>query len=142
MTIAPPPARDAAATRAAASVDRTIRLITKGATAGATCSPELAEGPWTFDRGPAGYGPGSSMGDVIPTGSPRQGALPAEYREASDAELHDRIRAAKATLGDRVVVLGHFYQRDEVIEHADFTGDSFQLANAAKGRPDAEAIVF
>ena len=142
MTIAPPTARDAGATRAAASVDRTIRLITRGTTGGETCSPELAKGPWEFDRGPTGYGPGSSMGDVIPTGSPRQGALPEAYRTASDAELDDRIRAAKATLGDRVVVLGHFYQRDEVIEHADFTGDSFQLANAAKGRPDAEAIVF
>jgi quinolinate synthase len=142
MTIAPATPRDAGATRAAASVDRTIRLITRGTTGGETCSPELAKGPWEFDRGPAGYGPGSSMGDVIPTGSPRQGALPEAYRTASDAELHDRIRGAKATLGDRVVVLGHFYQRDEVIEHADFTGDSFQLANAAKGRPDAEAIVF
>lgn len=129
-------------TRDAASVDRTIRLITTGTAGGSTCTPELAKGPWEFDSGPAGYGPGSSMGDVIPTGSPRQGSLPEGYRVASDAELHDRIRAAKATLGDRVVVLGHFYQRDEVIEHADFTGDSFQLANAAKGRPDAEAIVF
>jgi quinolinate synthase len=138
MTIAPP----ASDVRAAASVDRTIRLIAKGATAAETCSPELAKGPWEFDRGPAAYGPGSSMGDVIPTGSPRQGALPESYRTASESELHDRIIAAKATLGDRVVVLGHFYQRDEVIEHADFTGDSFQLANAAKGRPDAEAIVF
>ena len=78
MTIAPPTARDAGATRAAASVDRTIRLIAKGATSGATCSPELAKGPWEFDRGPGGYGPGSSMGVVIPTGSPRQGQLPAE----------------------------------------------------------------
>lgn len=129
-------------TRTAASVDRTIQLITRGATSGSACSPALAKGPWEFDTGPAGYGPGSSMGDVIPTGSPRQGALPEAYRTATDEELHARIRAAKATLGDRVVVLGHFYQRDEVIEHADFTGDSFQLANAAKGRPDAEAIVF
>lgn len=129
-------------TRAAASVDRTIRLITTGSAAGSTCTPDLARGPWDFDGGPAGYGPGSSMGDVIPAGAPRQGALPEEYRRASDAELDQRIRAAKATLGDRVVVLGHFYQRDEVVLHADFTGDSFQLANAAKTRPDAEAIVF
>ncbi len=128
--------------RAAASVDRSIRLITAGAASGQTCAPELAKGPWEFDAGTVGYGPGSSMGDVIPAGSPRQGALPREYREAGDDELRQRIRAAKATLGDRVLVLGHFYQRDEVIEHADFTGDSFQLANAAKGRPDAEAIVF
>lgn len=129
-------------TRAAASVDHSIRLISTGKAAGASCAPELADGPWTFDAGPAGYGPGASMGDVIPTGSPRQGALPEAYRIASDAELHERIRAAKATLGDRVVVLGHFYQRDEVVQHADFVGDSFQLANAALTKPDAEAIVF
>jgi quinolinate synthase len=139
MTIAPPPP---ARPLPGASVDRAIQLISAGATPGATCAPELAQGPWDFDRGPSSYGPGASMGDVIPTGSPRQGALPEAYRLASDAELHDRIRAAKATLGDRVVVLGHFYQRDEVIQHADYVGDSFQLANAALTRPDAEAIVF
>ena len=121
-------------TRAAASVDRTIQLLATGATTGEACTPDLAKGPWEFDAGPAAYGPGSSMGDVIPTGSPRQGALPEAYRTASNDELHARIRAAKATLGDRVVVLGHFYQRDEVIEHADFVGDSFQLANAALSR--------
>ncbi len=82
------------------------------------------------------------MGDVIPTGAPRQGQLPSEYQRASNDELHDRIRAAKATLGERVVILGHFYQRDEVVQHADFLGDSFQLANAAQTVPNAEAIVF
>ncbi len=107
-----------------------------------SCAPELADGPWTFDLGTPGYGPGSSMGDVIPTGSPRQGQLPREYQDASNDELNDRIRAAKQTLGDRAVVLGHFYQRDEVVQHADFLGDSFQLANAAQTVPDAEAIVF
>ncbi|BDZ63438.1 quinolinate synthase NadA [Agromyces mangrovi Wang et al. 2018] len=142
MTIATPPARDEAQVRRAASVDRSIRLIQTGATTGETCTPELAKGPWEFDRGPIGYGPGSSMGDVIPTGSPRQGDLPESYRTASQDELHERIEAAKATLGDRVVVLGHFYQRDEVVRHADFVGDSFQLANAAKAKPEAEAIVF
>jgi quinolinate synthase len=107
----------------------------------AICTPDLVRPPWDFDAVP-GYGPGSSMGDVIPVGAPRQGSLPSEYRVASDAELHDRIRAAKQTLGDRVVILGHFYQRDEVVQHADFVGDSFQLANAAQTVPDAEAIVF
>jgi quinolinate synthase len=119
------------------SVDTIIRTVP-----GESCAPELAEGPWTFDLGTPGYGPGASMGDVIPTGSPRQGQLPAEYQQASNDELHERIRAAKATLGDRVVVLGHFYQRDEVVQHADFLGDSFQLANAAQTVPNAEAIVF
>ena len=122
------------------SVDTTIQLIRSGG-AGETCSPELAKGPWEFDLAP-GYGPGSSMGDVIPTGSPRQGALPAEYQTASNEQVHERIAVARRTLGDRVVILGHFYQREEVIRHADFVGDSFQLANAAKSKPDAEAIVF
>jgi quinolinate synthase len=120
------------------SVDTIIRVSSTGE----TCSPALADGPWTFDLGAAGYGPGASMGDVIPTGSPRQGQLPTEYQRASNDELHDRIRAAKTALGGRAVVLGHFYQRDEVVQHADFVGDSFQLANAAQTVPEAEAIVF
>ncbi|WP_091231577.1 quinolinate synthase NadA [Microbacterium sp. 3J1] len=124
-----------------ASVDHAIQSIVSGASTDATCATDLAAGPWDFDARP-GYGPGSSMGDVIPTGSPRQGELPADYREASEAELDARIRAAKQTLGDRAVILGHFYQREEVVRHADYVGDSFQLATAAKGRPDAEAIVF
>jgi len=122
-----------------ASVDRTIRLLPR--VQDATCTTDLVEDPWDFDTAP-GYGPGASMGDVIPTGSPRQGELPRAYREASDEDLHARILAAKETLGDRVVILGHFYQREEVVRHADYVGDSFQLANAAKAHPEAEAIVF
>ncbi|BAS17440.1 quinolinate synthase A [Arthrobacter sp. Hiyo8] len=68
--------------------------------------------------------------------------MPEEYKLASDAELDARIRTAKETLGDRAVILGHFYQRDEVVQYADFVGDSFQLANAALTKPDAEAIIF
>jgi quinolinate synthase len=125
------------------SVDTQIKEIVSGITNGAVCSTELAEGPWVFDAQPLNsYGPGSSMGDVIPTGSPRQGMLPLEYQQATNEQLHERIRAAKATLGERVVILGHFYQRDEVVQHADFLGDSFQLANAAQTVPNAEAIVF
>ncbi|MFG6445242.1 quinolinate synthase NadA [Microbacterium sp. P07] len=123
------------------SVDHEIQAIVAGDSLTATCTTDLAAGPWNFDSRP-GYGPGASMGDVIPTGSPRQGELPPEYRDASDEELEARIVAAKATLGDRVVVLGHFYQREEVIRHADYVGDSFQLANAAQAHPDAEAIIF
>ena len=78
----------------------------------------------------------------MPEAGPVQGALPEEYRKASAAELDLRIRAAKHALGERVVVMGHFYQRDEVIQYADFVGDSFQLAQAARTRPKAEAIVF
>ncbi|MFG6476302.1 quinolinate synthase NadA [Microbacterium sp. P06] len=123
------------------SIDHEIQAIVAGDSLTATCTSDLAAGPWNFDSRP-GYGPGASMGDVIPTGSPRQGELPPEYRDASDEELEARIVAAKATLGERVVVLGHFYQREEVIRHADYVGDSFQLANAAQAHPDAEAIIF
>ncbi len=72
---------------------------------------------------------------MIPADAPRQGGLPAEYRTASPEELDLRIRAAKHALGERVVVLGHFYQRDEVVKYADFVGDSYQLAQAARTRP-------
>jgi len=123
------------------TLDTTIRAITNGAAPGETCTDDLAKGPWEFDATP-GYGPGSSMFDVIPTGTPRQGALPAAYQDATQEDLHRRIRAAKDALGDRLVILGHFYQRDEVVAHADFLGDSFQLANAALTKPDAEYIVF
>lgn len=123
------------------SVDHALQAIVSGASLDPTCSTDLAAGPWDFDSRP-GYGPGSSMGDVIPVGAPRQGELPAAYREAGEQELDGRIRAAKHALGDRVVVLGHFYQREEVVRHADYVGDSFQLANAALEHPDAEAIVF
>jgi quinolinate synthase len=66
------------------------------------------------------------------------GALPAP----SDPGLVERAEAAKAALGDRVFVLGHHYQRDEVIQFADVTGDSFKLARDAAARPEAEFIVF
>ncbi len=108
---------------------------------GDTCDAELAEGPGLFDLVP-GYGPGASEDDVVPEPVVRPGQLPVAYQRMDDADLHERIRAAKEALGDRLVVLGHFYQRDEVVQHADFVGDSFQLANAALTRPDAETIVF
>jgi quinolinate synthase len=131
-----------------ASVNTTIQLITREEAAArpaaaSTCTPDLAKAPWLFDGAAVpSYGPGSSMADIAPAATPRQGELPEEYRLASDDELDARIRAAKQTLGERVVILGHFYQRDEVIQYADFVGDSFQLARAAKEKPEAEAIVF
>jgi quinolinate synthase len=67
---------------------------------------------------------------------------PGELPSASDPALVERARRAKAALGDRVFVLGHHYQRDEVIQFADVTGDSFKLAREAAARPDAEYIVF
>jgi quinolinate synthase len=132
------------------SVNSTIQLIRIGEQQGTphqnvdaptTCSAALADAPWFFDVEPT-YGPGASMADHVPASSPRQPGLPSEYRNATRAELDLRIRAAKHSLGERLVILGHFYQRDEVVQYADFVGDSFQLAQAARTRPNAEAIVF
>ncbi|HEV7898894.1 MAG TPA: quinolinate synthase NadA [Planosporangium sp.] len=67
---------------------------------------------------------------------------PGDLPAPSDPDLVARATAAKAALGDRVFVLGHHYQRDEVIEFADVTGDSFKLAKEAAARPQAEYIVF
>ncbi len=67
---------------------------------------------------------------------------PGDLPAPSDPDLVDRARAAKVALGDRVYVLGHHYQRDEVIRFADVTGDSFKLARDAAARPEAEYVVF
>lgn len=106
-----------------------------------SCTTDLLKNPWDVDNEP-GYGPGSSMFDTIPVDSPRQGVIPDFYRQASEEQLHDIIMEAKKVLGEKLVVLGHFYQRDEVIQYADYVGDSFQLANAALKNPNAEYIVF
>jgi quinolinate synthase len=68
--------------------------------------------------------------------------LPEQYVGLSDEEMDTRIQAAKATLGRRLVILGHHYQRDEVIKFADYTGDSYRLAKEVSKHPDAEFIVF
>jgi quinolinate synthase len=68
--------------------------------------------------------------------------LPEKYLRLSDDEMDARIARAKAALGDRVVILGHHYQRDEVIRFADFRGDSLKLAREAASRGTAEFIVF
>jgi quinolinate synthase len=69
-------------------------------------------------------------------------ALPEQYVGLSDEEMDARIAAAKAKLGRRLVILGHHYQRDEVIKFADYTGDSYKLARHVAQHPDAEFIVF
>ncbi|HUY64547.1 MAG TPA: quinolinate synthase NadA, partial [Acidimicrobiales bacterium] len=71
-----------------------------------------------------------------------QRALPEHYARASAEELAERIAAAKAALGPRVLVLGHHYQRDEVMRWADARGDSFGLSRIAAERRDAEFVVF
>ncbi|MFF8956957.1 quinolinate synthase NadA [Streptomyces sp. NPDC014894] len=67
---------------------------------------------------------------------------PGDLPSPSDPDLVERARAAKEKLGSKVFVLGHHYQRDEVIQFADVTGDSFKLAKDAAARPEAEYIVF
>jgi quinolinate synthase len=68
--------------------------------------------------------------------------LPDRYLRLPDAEMSLRIAAAKAALGDRLVILGHHYQRDEVIQFADVTGDSLKLSQYAAARGEADYIVF
>jgi quinolinate synthase len=68
--------------------------------------------------------------------------LPERYLGLSDEEMAVRIRAAKDALGRRVMILGHHYQRDEVIAFADYTGDSYKLAQQVTRHPDAEFIIF
>jgi quinolinate synthase len=64
------------------------------------------------------------------------------YLDLDDAALADRITAAKRALGRRLVILGHHYQRDDIIRHADITGDSYRLARLGAERTEAEFIVF
>ena len=71
-----------------------------------------------------------------------QQPLPAIYNELSDPELRLRIASAKEALGSRLVILGHHYQQDDVVEFADFTGDSFELSRKAAQAGDADFVVF
>ena len=71
-----------------------------------------------------------------------QATLPDEVGKAPAGEVQERISEARRALGARLVILGHHYQRDEVIRHADVTGDSFKLAQAAAARPEADFIAF
>ena len=82
------------------------------------------------------------LGDRRDPLSERGVDCPGGLPEASDPDLVERARKAKEALGDRVFILGHHYQRDEVIQFADVTGDSFKLARDAAARPEAEFIVF
>ena len=68
--------------------------------------------------------------------------LPERYLGLADEELDRRISAARAALGTRVIILGHHYQRDEVIKFADYTGDSFRLSGEVARHPEADFIVF
>ena len=79
----------------------------------------------------------STAADPVPRAAP----FP-EYRSLEDAQLADRIEAVRRRMGQRLVILGHHYQQDGVIAHADFQGDSYQLSKSAAERAGCEAIVF
>jgi quinolinate synthase len=82
------------------------------------------------------------LGQGIDLASERGVSCSGELPAASDPTLVERAITARATLGDRALVLGHHYQRDEVIRFADITGDSFKLAQAAAAQSSAEFIFF
>lgn len=71
-----------------------------------------------------------------------QTPLPAHYRQLTEAEMADRVRAHKRAFGERLVILGHHYQQDEVVEFADFTGDSLKLSQQAAIQQNAEFVIF
>ena len=82
------------------------------------------------------------LGQAADPDSERGVECPGALPPASDPDLVARAARAREALGDRLFVLGHHYQRDEVIQFADVTGDSFKLAQQAAAHPEAEYIVF
>ena len=82
------------------------------------------------------------LGRGVDLASERGVSCPGELPAVSDPNLVERARAARKALGSRAFVLGHHYQRDEVIAFADVMGDSFKLAKDAAARPEAEFIIF
>ena len=82
------------------------------------------------------------LGQQADPNSERGVECPGDLPAPSDPDLVARARSAKEALGDRLFILGHHYQRDEVIQFADVTGDSFKLSQQAAARPEAEFIVF
>jgi len=82
------------------------------------------------------------LGHDADPGSERGVECPGDLPPASDPDLVERARLARQTLGEQLFILGHHYQRDEVIQFADVTGDSFKLAQQAAAHPEANYIVF
>jgi quinolinate synthase len=74
--------------------------------------------------------------------APSDPTIPQRYLAMAERELDERIARARARLGSDVVVLGHHYQRDAIVKHADFRGDSYRLSQLAAERADAKYIVF
>ena len=111
----------------------------------AQAAPAQAAPVTQADPGPAGDHrrlPLLVLGAGADPSAERGTSCPGELPAPSDPELVRRAGRARAALGDRAFVLGHHYQRDEVIAFADVTGDSFKLAREAAARPDAEYVIF
>jgi quinolinate synthase len=128
------------------TTDSITAKIEVGTTTG-LCSDELKWDPWAYDAPRPGtrvpvYGAGASQWDAIPASAPVQGEIPERYRAMEPEEVARRIGEARARLGSRLVILGHHYQRDEIIRWADFRGDSFKLAQRAASRRESDYIVF
>ncbi len=104
-------------------------------------SPPFAE-PGSTPAALLLLGRAGDRADRADLASERGVECPGDLPAPSDPGLVDRAHAARDALGSRAFVLGHHYQRDEVIDFADVTGDSFKLARDAANRPDAEYIVF
>jgi quinolinate synthase len=99
--------------------------------------PALAQ--W---RGRAASSTRSDYGERLEVDADQVDTIPRRYALMDGEELDRRITAARRELGQRLVILGHHYQRDEVIRYADARGDSFKLAQFASRRPEADYIVF
>jgi len=128
-------------------LDKLIARAETGLSEGAICSDDLKQPTWSLDaedgqKALPAYGAGASQWDKAPAATPLQRQIPARYRQMERTELDRRIRSAKEALGERLVILGHHYQRDEIIQYADLRGDSFKLSQQAASRPNAEYIVF
>jgi len=108
----------------------------------ATAAPKMRENVVMYTSGPVSLTNLLLLGQGSDLKSERGVSCTGEMPAASDPDLVERAVAARAALGDRALILGHHYQRDEVIAFADITGDSFKLAQAAASQSQAEYVIF
>jgi len=108
----------------------------------ATAAPKMRENVSMSTSSPVSLTNLLLLGQGSDLKSERGVSCTGEMPAASDPDLVERAVAARAALGDRALILGHHYQRDEVIAFADITGDSFKLAQAAAAQSSAEYIIF